>query len=239
MTDDKISLFYNNEYIYKFLNLYSTDKLIIGAQYKKTPQILVTQELFNTLFNMVNEEHEYHIYYKSNDSDSLVKELNKLDFNQVNDYSIQNIRANVNSGKVIAIVIRLILYGYVLLLSIMGILTMSCVTTINFDYRKKEFILYRVIGLRFKEMMQLIFFELVYYGTKLLIYSWIVSQTLNLIVYKLYFKNIGLKFFIPLNSITGSIIIFILTIFFFMIYIQFRMKHQKYSLVLKDEMSLM
>lgn len=234
-----LTLYYGNECVLEPLNLYSTDLLITGTQYQKSPQIILSKELFNELFNKIDQNHEYHIYYQSNDSNSLVKELNKLNYNEVLDYSIHNIHANVKSGKIIGTLIRLILYGFVLLLSLMGILTLSCVTTINFDYRKKEFILYRIIGLRTVEMMQIIFLELCYYGTKLLIYSWLLSQSLNYLVYTMYFKQIGLKFFIPNNSIIGSIILFIITLVFFMNYIHYRMSKQKYTQVLKNEISLM
>ncbi len=234
-----LSLYYDNKCITEALNLYSTDLLITGTQYSKKPQIILSNDLFNELFNKTNQNHEYHIYYESNDSNSLVKELNKLNYDEVIDYSIHNIHANVKSGKIIGTLIRLILYGFVLLLSLMGFLTLSCVTTINFDYRKNEFMLYRIIGLRTVEMMQIIFLELCYYGTKLLIYSWLLSQSLNYLVYILYFKHIGLKFFIPNNSIIGSIILFIITLVFFMNYIHYRMSKQKYTQVLKNEISLM
>ena len=167
LKQNDLTIYYGNECVLEPLNLYSTDLLITGTQYQKSPQIILSKELFNELFNKIDQNHEYHIYYQSNDSNSLVKELNKLNYNEVLDYSIHNIHANVKSGKIIGTLIRLILYGFVLLLSLMGILTLSCVTTINFDYRKKEFILYRIIGLRTVEMMQIIFLELCYYGTKL------------------------------------------------------------------------
>ena len=46
--------------------------------------------------------------------------LNKLDFDQVNSYSIQNIHANVKSGKIIGTLIRLILYGFVKYIAVKG-----------------------------------------------------------------------------------------------------------------------
>ena len=239
LTDSNLSLFYKNKQISNSLNLYSTDLLIIGTQYQKNPQIILNKQLFYEIFDKINQNHEYHIYYQTKDSNSLVKELNKLNYNEVIDYSINNVHNNVKSGKIIGTLIRLILYGFVLLLSIMGVLTISCVTSINFDYRKKEFMLYRIIGLRSVEMMHIIFYELCYYFLKLLLYSWILSQSLNYLVYILYFKNLGLKFFVPINSVVGSIILFIVTLIIFMNYIHYRMKKQTYTQVLKNEISLM
>ena len=235
-----LNLFYNGQSIINSLDIYTTDVLITGTEYQKNPQILVSRELFNKIYDKLNiDNHEYHVYYQSNDTKSLIKELNLLNYEQINEVSIQNTRADINSGKIISTLIRIISYGYVVLLALMALLTMSCITSINFDYRKKEFLLYRLVGLRFVEMMQLIFMELGYYLIRIFAYSWIIALLLNVLVYQIYFYKLGLRFFIPSNSILGSIIVFIVVHVIFMNYIYLRMKKQKYSEVLKNEISLM
>ena len=44
---------YGNECVLEPLNLYSTDLLITGTQYQKSPQIILSKELFNELNDLV------------------------------------------------------------------------------------------------------------------------------------------------------------------------------------------
>lgn len=233
-------LYSNDKIVLNDLELIDSRSLITGTGYKKNPQLIVTHELFDELYHKANHEyHEYHIYYQSNDVTSLIRELNLLNHEMVLDYDVINTQATIQNGKLITMLIRIISYGYILLLGIMVTLSISCTASINFDYRKKELMLYRVLGLRMKEMMVLVFVELSYYVLKIVAYAWGLSQLLNYACYAFYFKDLGLKYFIPMNSIYGTIILVSIFMVVSMTYIYFRMKNLKYSIILKNEMSLM
>ena len=230
----------NDEVVVNNIHLIPSNSLITGTDYQKNPQLIVVHELFDEIYRKTNREyHEYHIYYQSNDTTSLIRELNQLNHEAVFNFDIINTQATIKNGKLITMIIRIISYGYILLLGIMAILSISCTASINFDYRKKELMLYRVLGLRMKEMMILVLMELSYYIAKVVIYSWVISQILNYVCYFFYFKNLGLKYFIPINSIYGTILIVMVSLILPMIYIYLRMKNLKYSMILKNEMSLM
>ncbi|MGN1343067.1 MAG: ABC transporter permease [Traorella sp.] len=230
---------YHSNPLYSSIHLISTDELITGIDYQKYPQIIVSHELFDQIFEKENKKkHEYHIYFQSNDSSSLVKDIHSISFNDL-DYEIVNEQENIQSSKVLTSIIRYLFYGYVMILGIMGILIVCCVTSINFDYRKKEFLLYRLFGLQMKNMMYLVFLELLHYLMKIFLYGWIISQGFNYLLYRLYFSQLGLKFYIPENSIIGTLVSLIIVLFLFTSYIYLRMKSQKYSQVLKNEISLM
>lgn len=233
-------LYFNNQVILENVDLFLSDSLITGTGYQKNPQMIVTHELFDEIFlKTENPYHEYHIYYQSNDTTSLIRELNQLNHDMVFDFDVVNTQATIRNGKLMTVLIRIISYGYILLLAIMAMLSVSCTASINFDYRKKELMLYRLLGLRMKELLVLVFMELTYYVSKVMIYSWACSQLLNYICYHFYFKALGLKYFIPMNSVYGSFILIIIFLLASMIHIYWRMKSLKYSIILKNEMSLM
>lgn len=233
-------LYYNDRIIVQNIDLFLSDSLITGTGYQKNPQMIVTHELFDEIFlNSMNQYHEYHIYYQSNDATSLIRELNQLNHDMVVDFDVLNTQATIRNGKLITVLIRIISYGYILLLAIMAILSVSCTASINFDYRRKELMLYRILGLRMKELLVLLMMELTYYVSKVFIYSWVCSQILNYICYQFYFKDLGLKYFIPMNSAYGSFILIIIFLTISITYIYWRMKSLKYSIILKNEMSLM
>lgn len=233
-------LYYNDSCIIQNVDLILSDSLITGTGYQKYPQMIVSHELFDELFIHTNNKyHEYHLYYQSNDVTSLIRELNRLIHDTVQEFDVVNTQASIRNGKLMITLIRIISYGYLLLLGIMTILSISCTASINFDYRKKELMLFRVLGLSMKEMMTIVFTELSYYVFKIFVFSWLFSQVLNYLCYRFYFNNFGLKYFIPINSIYGSIVIITIFLTTSMIYIYWRMKSLKYSIILKNEMSLL
>lgn len=241
LKDDRVGTLYDGDQSIEIdLQLITTNSLITGTGYEKYPQIIVTRDKFNEIMNKLEEkQHKYHIYFQSNDSTSLVRELNTLNDGTLIDFDIINTQISIKNGRVFISLIRIIIYGYILLLAIMAGLSISCITSVNFDYRKREFVLYRVLGLRMRDMMRLIFMELLYYTGKVFTCSWVLSQCLNYISYQLFFKNLGLHFYVPENSIIGSILLVILFLIGSMCYIYIRMRTLKYSLVLKNEISLM
>lgn len=231
---------YKDDVVLKNIHLIETNYLITGTNYQKNPQIIVTHELFDEMFEKLYlKQHEYHVYFQSNDAISLVRELNTLNDNDFIDFDVINTTATIRNNKVMITLVRILLYGYILLLGIMSILSTSCIASVNFDYRKREFLMYRVLGLRMIDMMKLIFVELCYYISKIFIYAWIISQSLNYLFYEIYFKNLGLQFFIPENSIIGSIVIIFAMLVISMSYIYLRMKSLKNSIILKNEIRLM
>lgn len=231
---------YQDQRIFSSFSLLETDTLLTGTSYQKNPQIIISRELMNMIVEKSNlKMHEYHVFFQTNDSSSLVRELYILNNSHVSDYEVINIQEALKNGRVMINLIRILSYGYILCLIIMGILATSCVASVNFDYRRKEFLLFRIMGLRMREMIGLIFMEMFFYCSLILTSSWIISQLLNIICYKVYFQNIGLTFYFPINSLIGSILLFVILIIIFMIYIYFRMKTQKYSAILKNEISMM
>ncbi|WP_281627684.1 ABC transporter permease, partial [Traorella massiliensis] len=204
------------------------------------PQILVSRQLFREIYDQTGAvEHEYHVYFQSNDSASLVRQLNIINDSFGAGLEVVNVQKAFNDGKIFISLIRILSYGYILSLILMGILATSSIASVNFEYRKKEFMLYRALGLRMKDMMILVFVELLYYEIQIFAGSWVLSQTLNYLCYQLYFKSIGLQFFIPENSLLGSIIFFVSAITIFMCYIYIRMRTLRYSLILKNEITMM
>lgn len=233
-------LYYDDQKIFSSLNLLMTNKLITGCGYQKQPQILVSRQLFREIYDQTGAvEHEYHVYFQSNDSASLVRQLNIINDSFGAGLEVVNVQKAFNDGKIFISLIRILSYGYILSLILMGILATSSIASVNFEYRKKEFMLYRALGLRMKDMMILVFVELLYYGIQIFAGSWVLSQTLNYLCYQLYFKSIGLQFFIPENSLLGSIIFFVSAITIFMCYIYIRMRTLRYSLILKNEITMM
>lgn len=233
------SLTYEGTEVLSNIELIYTTSLLTGTNYQKNPQIIVTREVFDSMIQKVDKKHEYHVYFQCNDTNSLVRELNSLNDGRVDDYVVKNVIESLNYGKSMIELIRLLSYGFIISLIIMSLLAFCCLAATNFEYRQKEFVLYHVLGLRIKDMMKLVFMEVLYYLFFILLSAWAFSQVMNLLIYRLIFEKIGLHFFIPVNTFVGITVFVILAVIGFMGIVYIHMKSLKYSEVLKNDISLM
>lgn len=239
-TENIEHLYYEDSEILSSLSVILTDTLISGTSYQKNPQIIVSRDLFAQIFQQSKQPfHEIHVFFQSTSPASLVRELNSYDTGELMEFDIINANETLHYGSTMITLIRLLGYGYVLILMIMGALAALCVTTTNFEYRHKEMALFHILGLRIVDMMKLVLMELLFYIGIIFGCSWILSQTINYILYKKVFASFGMTFFLPFNSLAGSLLLAVLALLFMLSYFYIKMKLEDYSSVLKNEISLM
>lgn len=234
------SLMYKNQVVFDGLPLYTSELLITGTSYQEIPQIILSKTVFDDLLIRIGKKsHEYQVFFNSRDANSLTRELYSLENGNLKNFEVINVQETLKDGRTSIQLIRLFSYGYIFSLIVMSILAICCVASTNFEYRKKEFILFNVLGLRMRDMMKLVLMELTFYISLLFIISWGASQCLNVLVYEFFLKKLSLKFFIPFDSVIGSVILGLIVVFVFMCYIYIRLRMQKKTQVLKNEISLM
>lgn len=234
------SLSYDGHVVIPTLHLYGSDYLISGTDYQKKAQILVSDEMLSDCFQKTGKQsHEYHLYFQCSDANAMVRELNSLKEENFDAYQILNVQKLMKNGNSIITLFRLFSYGYIIMLTIMSILAFCCIISTNFEYRRREFLLFHIMGLRIKEMMEVILMEIIFYLLILVISSWIISQSLNFALYQMFFKNLGLSFFFPENSLLGSFLFMLLILVSGISIIYLMIRIQKKTDVLKNDISWM
>lgn len=147
--------------------------------------------------------------------------------------------ARLREGKTIKKLIDVMFYGYIILISLMGFTAVLNVISVNFEYRRKEFTLYRILGLQMKSIRRMILFEYLYYVFKVLFWALLFSFLVNMLIFHVYFKQIGFSFYIPKEAILISIIFTLLFGIILMFYASEKIRHSRLSKETKNEISML
>lgn len=239
--DTSISdLSYHEQLLFDNISLIQCEAALPGMQDDEI-QLIISKKLFYDICEKVKlSEREFNIYYQSNRSYELTKKLNILpESSNVAYFDVLNEVARLREGKTIKKLIDVMFYGYIILVFLMGLTAVLNVISINFEYRRKEFSLYRMLGLQMKSIRRMILFEYLYYVFKILFWSLIISFLINVLIYNGYFKQIGFSFYIPKEAILISIVFTLLFGIILMLYASEKIRHTRLSKETKNEISML
>lgn len=141
----------------------------------------------------------YRILVESNDPDKTEIELIDIfDGNNVN-----NIDKYTRHSRAINLVIGIFLYGFITVISLIGVTTIFNTITSNMELRSKEFAMMKSIGMTKKEFYRMINLETFFYSMKSLFWGITFGLGGSLAIH----KAIGIKSSLPFIFPTTAIII--------------------------------
>lgn len=171
--------------------------------------IIIVSDEFYDLYKKDNDIVE--VYYKSSNPDKLQDDIEEV-LNGY-EYSINNIAENVRMMENFYTLIGIFLYGFIIVISLIGITNIFNTITTNMELRRQEFAMLKSIGMNSKEFNRMIRLESVFMGTKSLLIGIPIGIGLSYILYNSLGKDAGLKFLPPILSIIISILaVFLLII---------------------------
>lgn len=109
----------------------------------------------------------------------------------------------------ILLLINIFLYGFIIVISLIGITNIFNTITTSMELRKQEFATLKSIGMTKKEFSKMINLESIFIGSKSLIYGSVIGTILAYIIYKFNASDVGFNFPI-LPIIICIVIVFIL-----------------------------
>ena len=193
--NDKCNIEFNDYYLPD--TTYDTlDSFMSGDLY-----IFLTKDMLTNYndFDEIDSMSRYNILIKTkNDKEleSFIKtELNLDESGTGNGINLYNIREEYRLQKNIIIVIKIFVYGFIALVTLIGVT--SVINTINTSIalRRKEFAILRSIGLDKKGFNKMIYFESLFFGLKSLLYALPVSGVI------IYFIHTSMNSVIEYQSI--------------------------------------
>lgn len=206
--------------IYNLENIYMTDILPFGVSvdYPETLNFIVNEEFFNEVNNDINNPSRdmasLTIYLTANDYDEIDKLLDKDSSTNILDekasISTVNIKEEMKLMSNAVLVIKILLYGFISLVTLIGVT--SVINTINTSIalRKKEFAVLRSIGLTPHGFNKMLLFECILFGVKSLLYGIPVSLLVTVL---LHLSMTDIVSFSNLMIPYGSILIAIIGVF--------------------------
>ncbi len=167
--------------------------------------LVISDEMFDANF----ESDALTIYYKSNDANKLQDDLD--DFLNGEDYSVNNINENVKEMKNLYALIGIFLYGFIIVISLIGITNIFNTITTNMELRKQEFAMLKSVGMTTKEFNRMIRLESLFMGIKSLLFGVPIGITLSYIIYHFLSKESGIPYKLPILAILIAVsVVFIL-----------------------------
>ena len=149
------------------------------------------------------------LYSNSNDAYKLDEEIKQYkQENNITDNTIQtfNMEESARAENAIVLVISIFLYGFIGVITLIGITNIFNTITTNMNLRKKEFAMLKSIGMTKKEFNRMIRLESIFYGLKSLIIGIPIGIILSYGMYTVFRNNMEMEYVLPYKSIVISIV---------------------------------
>ena len=168
---------------------------------------------------------------QSNNPDQLEKDIDALHL----DIRIYNIDAFAKEESAMVLVTKIFLYGFITVITLIGITNIFNTITSNMELRQKEFAMLKSIGMTSKEFDRMINLETIFYGTK----AWVIGTIMGLIGTFAIYKAFSVKFqkgmYIPTNAILISAVFVFIFIFIIMRYSIYKINKQNTIETIRNE----
>ncbi|MDD5864938.1 MAG: ABC transporter permease [bacterium] len=189
-----------------------TDKKPFGEEVTSV-YLIVSDKMFKEI---KNENKGFTIYYLSNNPDKLQDDIDEM--LQGEEYYLQNVNEQAKMMNNLFTLVAIFLYGFIIVISLIGITNIFNTITTNMNLRKQEFAMLKSIGMTSKEFKKMIRLESVFIGAKSLLIGIPIGIGISYLIYYFMIKDSNLPFTLPILAIIISIIIVYLLITLLMKY---------------------
>ena len=177
------------------------------------------------------------IYYDTENANKLQDEVEEM-LAEVS-CSINNVDEEAKIMNNMFTLIGIFLYGFIIVISLIGITNIFNTITTNMELRRQEFAMLKSIGMTKKEFSRMIRLESIFMGVKSLLFGLPIGMILAaLIAFCLSegnIKSLGIKYLIPFNGIIISVIAVFLLITCIMGYSMSKINKQNIIETIRNE----
>lgn len=161
--------------------------------------LIISDEMFDKIAKTNNLD----IYYKASNADKLQDELDS--YLNGESYNIDNKEENVRIMNNLFTLIAIFLYGFIIVISLIGITNIFNTITTNMKLRKQEFAMLKSIGMTSKEFKRMIRLESLFMGIKSLLFGILIGIILSYLIYLSSDSDISYK--LPIVAIIISVLV--------------------------------
>lgn len=201
LNEDNISIdvgMVSNIMPYGFENVYSNGGYIV---------------LNNKYFNNI-DYYGADLMIDSLDTEQLTNNILNMD-GELNYYDMDE---EAKAEKSIVIVISIFLYGFICVITLIGVTNIFNTITSNMELRQKEFAMLKSVGMTKKEFNHMINLETLFYSSKSLIYGSILGIIGSYFVHRAFAGKIDTQFVLPYKAILICILFVFIVVYMIMKY---------------------
>ena len=178
-------------------------------QYSESGILFVNADHYNGLSFKVDR-----ILINSDDPNTFESEFMK-EFKNIN---CDNLYKLAQQYKALNLVFSIFLYGFITVITLIGVTNIFNTITSNIELRQKEFAMLKSIGMTKKEFNKMVNLETIFYSTKSLLYGIILGLLGTFAFYKAFSIKLEAEMYIPIVPIMISIIAVFILVFIIMRY---------------------
>ena len=182
------------------------------ALYYEHGIIVVSEDYIKEVFKQDINNSDYYnlgdLFIKSSKPQELENTLNDL-IKQNEDYvglNVFNYETYMKQEQRMLLVVKIFLYGFITVITLIGVTNIFNTITTNMILRSKEFAMLKSIGMSSKEFNKMIRLESIMYGTKSLLIGIPLGILGSYGMYKAFAQGIDLGYTLPLSAIIISIV---------------------------------
>jgi putative ABC transport system permease protein len=153
------------------------------------------------------------MFVKSKDAQKLEKNIEEMtkENNVFKKLSVYNLEEQIKQEKSMILIISIFLYGFITVITLIGITNIFNTITTNMNLRSKEFAMLKSIGMTKKEFNKMIRLESIFYGSKALFFGIPLGLIGSYLIYKAFNDGLAFGYIFPLKAILLAIL-FVLVI---------------------------
>ena len=189
--------------------------------------LVLSDEYYNKTFK---DEKRYSAYYKVKDASKIKNQIEE----SLKDYKqkgITNVQETYNDRKHLITLVGIFLYGFIIIIILIGVTNIVNTITTSMELRKQEFAILRSVGMTNKEFNRMIRLETLFIGIKSLFFGIPLGTAIS---YGIYQAG-NMPFEIPLKPILYSAIAVIVLIASIMQYSLIKIKKQNTIETIRNE----
>lgn len=177
---------------------------------KYTNGIIVSEEY---LEKNIKEYVVNNLYIKAENPDEFSKSLDNIE-----DINYTNYNESIKENKAMITVINIFIYGFITVITLIGVTNIFNTITTNMMLRSKEFAMLKSVGMTGKEFNSMIRLESIFYGLKSLIIGLPIGLGLSYLLYKSFNVSMDMQYSIPWGPIGISVLFVFIIVFITMKY---------------------
>lgn len=182
-----------------------TENKPFGLKDKESSQFIISDELFEKLFTTKDIE----IFYNSSNANKLQDQIDE--YLKTENYYLNNLEENVRIMNNLFTLIGIFLYGFIIVVSLIGITNIFNTITTNMELRRQEFAMLKSVGMTKKEFNKMIRLESIFMGIKSLTIGITLGTILSYTIQYFLIEDSGIPYKFPLTGTIISIVtVFIL-----------------------------
>lgn len=144
----------------------------------------------------------YSMMINTDDADKVEQEINALELDGIDIYNADKMARQTNA---IMLVFQIFVYGFIAVISLIGITNIFNTITTNMRLRSKEFAMLKSVGMTRREFNRMIRLESIFYGTKSLLWGIPLGILGTYGIFYGFSQSLVFDFIIPWKAILISI----------------------------------